>query len=165
MSASLAIGALELLATSTKSIIFCSVVSLLSQVASIFSIPLIFVVPLLTKLPIFFKTGIDSPVKVDSSTLLIPSITFPSIGILVPGFTMRTSPTLISSTFISTSILSFNNSAILGVKSRSFVIACVVFRFERFSKYFPSETKVKIIPADSKYNSIWYLSINAIFCV
>jgi len=153
LSASFAIGALELLATSTKSMIFWSVESKLSQVAIIWKLPLRLVVPPLTFESFSTKTGLDSPVKLASSTSLIPSITTPSIGICSPGFTISLSPTFISSTLISITSLSFSKWAFLGAKSSNCDIALVVLPFALFSINFPKDTKASIIPADSKYNS------------
>ena len=53
-------------------------------------------VPELTLSPTPFSTGIGSPVIIDSSILLSPSVISPSTGILSPGFTLSKSPSFIS---------------------------------------------------------------------
>ena len=59
-------------------------------------LPVPFSVPPVTRSPATFSTGTGSPVSIDSSTALLPSITVPSIGILSPGRTRKMSPTLTS---------------------------------------------------------------------
>ena len=62
-----------------------------SAVITIAPVPL--VVPPITLAPTVFATGIDSPVTIDSSTELVPSVTDPSTGTASPGRTRSRSPT------------------------------------------------------------------------
>ena len=151
VSAILAIGALDAAASSTKAIIFERVVSPLTFWALISKYPPVSVVPQNTLSPIFFSTGILSPVSADSSVYPSPSITTPSTETLLPLLMITISPTITSSVGISISTPSRLMSVLSGDNSISLDIACVVFTFERDSKYLPTDTKVSIIPADSKY--------------
>ena len=97
LSANFAIGAFELVASSTRWTICESVVSSPTFVACILKYPDLFKVAPITLSPICFSTGILSPVNIDSSTALLPSITTPSTGNFSPGFTITISPTNTSS--------------------------------------------------------------------
>jgi hypothetical protein len=55
-----------------------------------------FKVPPITGSRMVLVTGTDSPVKLDSSTLAIPSRTSPSSGMRSPGRTTTVSPTITS---------------------------------------------------------------------
>ncbi len=70
-------------------------------VTFIFMLPCLLILAATTLDPTDFSTGKLSPVNMDSSTLLDPSITSPSTGILAPGFTITISPISISSMAIS----------------------------------------------------------------
>ena len=113
ISAILAMGAFEPWASSTSFIIFARTVSFPIAVASIFILPFLFIVAPKTLSPVFFLTGILSPVSIDSSTFVLPSITFPSTGILSPGFTRTTSPFSTSSISTRTISLFFTREAFL----------------------------------------------------
>ena len=65
--------------------------------------PLWFIVPPITWSPALLPTGIDSPVSIDSSTALRPSITSPSTGTFSPGRTRSRSPILTASSATSSS--------------------------------------------------------------
>ena len=91
-----------------------------------------------------------SPVRTDESTEELPSITVPSTGIFPPGRTTTMSPALTSEIGTVSSSPSLIIVAVFGAKSKSFVIASVVFPFERDSRYYPTVTSVRIVPADSK---------------
>ena len=91
-----------------------------------------------------------SPVSVDSSTALLPSITTPSTGMLSPGRTRNTSSfatcsigTVISAPFLST-------VAVFGASFIRLLSASVVLPFERASSIFPSVMRASIMAADSK---------------
>ena len=86
--------------------------------------------PLLTKEPISLSIGSDSPVSIDSSTLLEPDITSPSTGTLIPGLMMKVSPIDTSSTKTSFSSLLIRSRAVFGDKSIKALIELVVFPFE-----------------------------------
>src|SRR5699024_10961130 len=60
--------------------------------ASTNSVPVPFTVPPVTVSPATFDTGIGSPVTIDSSTLILPSITIPSTGSFSPVLTRSLSP-------------------------------------------------------------------------
>ena len=116
----------------------------------------------ITLLPIPFSTGILSPVSIDSSIAVLPSITSPSTGSFSPGLTKIISPTITSSIGITTSLPSLINVAVLGASPINFLIACDVFPLEIASKYLPNVIKVKITAADSKYKCIAY-SVSPLF--
>ena len=69
-----------------------STVSLPTLSATIRNEPVWLRVPPITASPTCFSTGIGSPVIIDSSTELPPSVSRPSTGIFSPGRTRRTSP-------------------------------------------------------------------------
>ena len=163
LSANFAIGAFELVASSTRWTICESVVSSPTFVACILKYPDLFKVAPITLSPICFSTGILSPVKADSSTEEAPSTTTPSTGTASPAFTISVSPACTSSTGIVISCPLRSTTAVLGAKFISFVIASDVFPFARASSVFPNVISVRIMPADSKYKSIiklWTVSIS-----
>ena len=67
-------------------------VSLPTRSARIMKLPVPLTVPPVTLLPFVFSTGIGSPVTIDSSTDVLPSITTPSTGTFSPGRTRNRSP-------------------------------------------------------------------------
>ena len=69
-----------------------STVSLPTLSATIRNEPVWLRVPPITASPTRFSTGIGSPVIIDSSTELPPSVRRPSTGIFSPGRTRSTSP-------------------------------------------------------------------------
>ena len=101
-------------------------------------------------LPTVFSTGILSPVSIDSSVDVIPSITSPSTGNFSPGFTTIISFTITSSIGITISVLFLITVAVFGAKPISLFIACDVFPFEIVSKYLPKVISVNIVAAESK---------------
>ena len=147
VSASLAIGAFVPCASSTNFIIWARAVSPPIFSALNLITPFLLILAPVTLLPTFFSTGILSPVSIDSSTDVYPSITTPSTGILVPGFTNSISPISTSSIGVSTSLPSTNTIAVLGCSPISFLIASDVFPFDFDSKYLPSKISAIIIPA------------------
>ena len=153
LSASFAIGALELVASSTRRMMLASAVSSPTFVACILKYPLLFMVAPITLSLICLSTGMLSPVIADSSIEACPSMITPSTGTLSPAFTIRTSPFSTSSTGTTTSEPSLITVALFGARSRSLLIASVVFPFALASKNFPSVIKVKMVPAPSKYRS------------
>ena len=154
LSASFAIGAFELVASSTRRTICERVVSSPTFVACILKYPDLFKVAPMTLSPICFSTGMLSPVRADSSTEEEPSITMPSTGTDSPAFTISVSPACTSSTGITTSCPSRSIVAVFGARFISLVIASEVFPFARASSVFPKVISVRIMPADSKYKSI-----------
>ena len=87
------IGARLRCASATSCTICASMVSRPTLRASITSAPDWFIVPPITSAPTSLVTGIDSPVTIDSSTALRPSVTTPSTGTFSPGRTRSRSPT------------------------------------------------------------------------
>ena len=154
LSASLAMGALEDAASSTRRIIWAKVVSWPTRVARRVSTPDLLREAEITVSPGPLSTGMDSPVRADSSTLDAPSSTTPSTGTDAPGRTSTKSPTCTCSTGSSTSPPSRRTVAVLGVKSISRAMAWPVLPLERVSIYLPRVIRVRIIPADSKYRSM-----------
>ena len=154
ISAILAIGAFVPWASSTNFTICAKAVSLPTLVALYFINPALFILAPITVLPIFFSTGILSPVSIDSSIEVLPSIISPSTGNFSPGFTKITSPTITSSIGILNSFPSLMIVAVLGANPISFLIASEVLPFDTASKYFPKVINVKITTADSKYKCI-----------
>ena len=92
-SASFCIGARERCASETISMICESSVSAPIFWVLISRLPLALIVAPITLSPANFFTAIGSPVTIDSSTLLSPSMTTPSTGTFSPGRTRKTSPT------------------------------------------------------------------------
>ena len=158
LSATLAIGALLALASSTNEIILLIVVSPPTLSARNLTKPLLFNVPLVTVSPITFSTGRLSPVMADSSTVVVPSRITPSAAKLSPGFTKISSPITSSSTAIIISSPPRRTVAFFGARFMSFSTACEVLPLARASKYFPTVIKVTIMPADSKYKLRLYSS-------
>ncbi len=163
LSASWAMGALLALASSTRRMIWDSVVSSPTLSARHFRKPALFTVADTTLSPWLFSTGTLSPVMAASSTLEFPSSTVPSTGTRLPGFTRKMSPCFRSSVGISfSSPSSPSTTAVLGDRFMSLVMASLVLPLERLSRYFPTVISVRIIPADSKYRSWEYCSTTAI---
>ena len=98
LSAIFAIGAFVAAASLTMRIIWESVVSSPTRVASQRKKPDWFTVAAETASPTALSTGMLSPVRADSLTALAPSKTMPSTGIFSPGRTTNTSPRRTSET-------------------------------------------------------------------
>ena len=155
LSASLAMGALEEAASSTRRIIWARVVSSPTRLASKTKDPDLFREAAATLSPGPLSTGMDSPVRADSSTAEEPSTTTPSTGMDWPGRTTIRSPTRTSSTGTSVSTPSRSTEAVLGARSIRRVMAWEVLPLDRVSKNLPRVMRVRIMPADSKYRSMW----------
>ena len=149
-SASLAMGALEEAASSTRRIIWARVVSSPTRRALKVKEPDLLMAAAATLSPGPFSTGRLSPVRALSSTEERPSVTSPSTGMRSPGRTTTRSPTSTSSTGISTSAPSRRTVAVLGARSISRVMASLVLPLERVSRNLPRVISVRIMPADSK---------------
>ena len=100
--------------------------------------------------PTSLSTGIDSPVKADSLIEVAPSIITPSTGTDSPGFTIKISPTTISSTGKTISLPDRSTIAVLGFICNKLFNALVVRPFDIDSNILPIIIKVGIIAADSK---------------
>ena len=152
LSAMRAMGALVALASSTSWIILASDVSAPTRVARKVNEPVRLTVAALTVSPAVFSTGIDSPVSALSSRAELPSSTTPSTGMDSPGRTRRTWPGRILSTSTVVSVPSSATTvAVLGAKSMSASIAPPVLDLLRVSRYLPTVTSDRIVPALSKY--------------
>ena len=104
LSAIRAIGAFLFSASSTIRISFCRELSSPTLEARISIVPKRLIVPQKTLSPTVLSTGRDSPVIMDWSTEVVPSIISPSTGIVSPGRTRRISSILISSAAIISSL-------------------------------------------------------------
>lgn len=91
VSASSWIGAFDVCASSTSLMICFSAVSWPTWVARMMIAPTWFFVPPTTWAPTVLSTGIASPVISDSSHVVVPSMMYPSVGIVSPGRTLRRS--------------------------------------------------------------------------
>ena len=108
-------------------------------------------VPAITALPVCLETARASPVMKDSSTVELPSVTMPSTGICVPGFTRSKSPICTSASAISCSCpADESRMAFVGVSASKERIAVLERERARNSKTCPNKTRVTITAADSK---------------
>ena len=106
-----------------------------------------FTVPPVTRSPGAFSAGIGSPVTIDSSIALCPSITMPSTGTFSPGRTRQVSPTRTSRIGTSRSSPSRTTLAVLGVRPNN----CLSARLRaRSSSTWPSRTNAVMTTAVSK---------------
>ena len=97
-----------------------------------------------------FSTGIGSPVSIDSSTAVRPSVTTPSTGTFSPGRTRSTSPGCTSSSGTSLSLpLGPTRRAVFGASPRSRLSAADVWPRARSSSTWPSSTSTMIAAAVS----------------
>ena len=126
LSARRSIGALELVASSTKRMMPASVVSSPTAVARILNQPPVDTVAPVTESPTVLLTGTGSPVIADSSTDPSPSMTWPSTGIDCPALTTSISPTTTVSAGTSCSTPSLTRIAVFGARFISALIAPVV---------------------------------------
>ena len=129
LSASLEMGALEALASSTRWMIWARAVSSPTLMARKVKAPVLLTEAPVTVSPGPFSTGIDSPVRALSSTAVAPDSTTPSTGMEAPGLTAIRSPICTSSTGISRSSPSRMTRA-LGMEMRESFSTC---RLERIS--------------------------------
>ena len=150
LSATFAIGAFVAAASLTIWMIWESVVSSPTLVASQVRKPDWFKVAADTRSPASLSTGILSPVSADSLTALVPSRTTPSTGIFSPGRTMKWSPFFTWSMPTSTSFPSLKRTAVFGASFIRLFNASVVFPLEIDSSIFPTVIRVRIMAADSK---------------
>ncbi len=151
LSAMRSMGALELVASSTRRMMPARVVSSPTARASITNQPLVAVVAPVTLSPCAFSTGRGSPVRALSSIEAAPSTSTPSTGTASPARTTTRSPTCTSWVGTSTSWPSRRMRAVLGARFMSDETASVVRDLARASKYLPKSIRAKIMPAESKY--------------
>jgi len=151
LSARRAMGGLVALASSTSCTILARLVSAPTRVARNVNVPVRLIVAALTASPGPFSTGMDSPVSALSSMELVPSSTTPSTGRLSPGRMRMTSPTTMASAATSRSPPSTSTTrAVLGARSMSFSSAPPVLALLRVSRYLPTVTSARMVPALSK---------------
>ncbi len=98
------------------------------------STPEAFTVAPATADPELFSTGADSPVSIDSSTALAPSVTTPSAGTFSPGRIRIRSPTTTPAAGIITSAPSRSTRACLAPSSSRERIASPARSLARTSK-------------------------------
>lgn len=128
-------------ASLTIETICASSVSLPTRVASITKLPDPLSVPPVTGLPAFFSAGMGSPVSIDSSMALVPSVTRPSTGTFSEGRTRSLSPTRMLSSETSSSLPSASiRLAVFGASPRSARMAPEVAWRARSSSTWPSST-------------------------
>ena len=150
LSIVLVIGALELDASSTNSIILANVLSSTVLVTVYIKVPRRLFVPPITKLLTSFSIGRLSPVIIDSSIELNPCTILPSTGTVSFALTRTRSSIFNSEILTISSLPSLKRQATSGANSNNFPIASVVFFFDLAPRYFPKLINVTIIPADSK---------------
>ena len=122
--------------------------------ASIVTAPAPLIAPPITRSPGAFATGSGSPVRSDSSQVVSPSRTTPSVGTRPPGRTRSRSPTrTAASGTVEIAPSEPSRSAVGGARSMSERIAADVPRRARPSSTWPSSTSTTIMPADSKKTS------------
>jgi hypothetical protein len=97
-----------------------------------------------------FATGIGSPVTIDSSIWVSPSVTVPSTGRRSPGRTARMSPTRSSASLVSTSTPSRTTRAVSGRKAARRAMASPALALARASRLRPNRISVTITAALSK---------------
>ena len=150
-SARRCIGARLRCASATSCTMRDSMVSAPTLRASITKLPVRLMVPAITSLPGSLVTGIDSPVTIDSSMLILPSTTVPSTAIFSPGRTRRRSPGTIDSTGTSSSSPSAETlRAVFGARSSRARMAPEVLSRARSSSTWPSSTSTVMTAAASK---------------
>ena len=152
LSATRCRGARERWASATSCTIWASWVWAPTRSARITTEPVVFKVPVRRVSPTARMTGMDSPVSMASSKLLLPSSTSPSTGTLAPGRMRRRSPIFTASRATSCSCPSASmRRAVLGARSsRARRTAPVQWR-ARSSSHSPSSTRATIMAAASKY--------------
>ena len=148
LSAILAIGALVAAASLTILIIWESVVSTPTLVASQRINPDWFIVAADTSSPTVLSTGMLSPVRAASA--LLPSKITPSTGIFSPGRTTKISPWCTCPIGTVTSCPPRTIVAFCGASFIRLFKASVVLPLDLASSVLPTVIKVRIIAADSK---------------
>src|SRR5580704_8385109 len=147
-------GARERCAALTIWTIRASSVSAPTRSARITNAPVPFTVPPVARAPSVFSTGTGSPVIIDSSTKLEPSVTTPSTGTRSPGRTRNRSPGCTWSSGTSSSEPSApRRRAVSGASLSKALIALLVWLRARSSSTWPSNTRQTITAAGSKYSA------------
>ena len=147
------IGALAAWASSTKRMICDSSDVAPTAVTRSCKDPSPLSVPPRTCRPGVLCTGSGSPVSIDSSTLLSPSISSPSAGMRSPGSTRNRSPGKTSAIGNDCSPSGVSTRAVWGRKACSAPMASSVLRLARASSHLPNNTRVMTTAEPSKYKS------------
>ena len=150
-STSRCIGALAACASSTKRMMWDSTVCAPTAVRRTNTRPSPLMLPPWTRAPGALVTGMDSPVSMDSSACVWPSLMRPSAAKRSPALTTTTSPTSSSDTGTSTSPSGPSQCARAGRKACNARMAEVVWRLARTSNHLPSSTSVITRAEPSKY--------------
>ena len=145
------IGAFAACASSTRRMMCDSTVCVPTAVKRTSTRPSPLMLPPWTRAPTFLLTGMDSPVSMDSSAWVWPSLTKPSAAKRSPALTTTTSPTSSSDTGTSTSPSGPIQCARAGRKACKARMAEVVWRLARTSSHLPSSTSVITRAEPSKY--------------
>lgn len=104
--------------------------------------------------PAVLLTGMGSPVSIDSSTALPPSMTTPSTGTFSPGRTRSLSPAWTSANGMSCSVpSSARRRAVFGASPSSDLMAAEVCDLALPSSICPSSVSEMITAAASKYTA------------
>ena len=161
MSTSFWMGARERCASATMWTIWASRVSAPTFSAVISRLPVPFTVAPMTLVPARFSKGVGSPVTMDSSTKLAPSVTVPSTGTFSPGRMRRRSPGWTCSSGMSSSVPSSRTMrAVFGASPSSSRMAALVRLRARSSSTWPSSTRAVITAAASKYTGTTPIALN-----
>ena len=148
------IGAFERCACATICTICASMVCAPTRSERITSAPLVFSVAPISLSPGRLLTGSGSPVSIDSSTALDPSVTTPSTGTFSPGRTRSRSPTCTCVRGTSSSVPSGRmRRAVFGARPSSDLIAAEVCERALSSRIWPSSVSEMITAAASKYTA------------
>ena len=155
------IGARERCAWATICTICDSMVAAPTRSLRITSAPLVLSVAPITLSPTRLATGIGSPVSMDSSTALPPSVTSPSTGTFSPGRTRSTSPTCTWFSGTSSSVPAARmRRAVLGANPSSDLMAVEVCDRALSSSTWPNSVSEMITAAASKYTATRPMEMN-----
>ena len=145
-------GAFDRCACTTICTIWASMVVAPTRSERMTIAPVVFSVAPMSLSPTPLATGIASPVSMDSSTELLPSITTPSTGTFSPGRTRKVSPTRTWVNGTSVSVPSgWMARAVLGARPSSDLMAAEVCERAFSSSIWPSNVNEMIAAAASKY--------------
>ena len=148
------IGAFERWACATICTIWDSTVALPTCSERITNAPLVLSVAPMSLSPTRLLTGSGSPVSMDSSKALLPSVTTPSTGTFSPGLTRSRSPTCTWLKSMSSSAPSAPmRRAVLGDKPSKDLIAAEVCERALSSSNCPSKVSEMMTTAASKYTA------------
>ena len=150
-STSRPMGGLDIWAERTMRMMRASVVSSPSRLTRRTKAPERFMVPPVTASPSSRATASGSPVSMDSSMVVRPSVITPSMGTFSPGRTRTRSPTRNSDTGISAWPAARTTRAVVARRPISALIASLVVRLARVSRAWPSWRKARIITEASRY--------------